>query len=48
MTNKEDILIAKKAYDAAILQLTEELRRCGLQGFCLDTGKAVSVWNVCL
>lgn len=36
--NKEDILIAKKAHNAAILQLVGELRRGGLQGFCLGYG----------
>lgn len=36
--NKDDILIAKKAHNAAILQLAGELRHRGLQGFCLGYG----------
>ena len=35
---KVDLLTAKKAHNAAILTLTEELRRAGLQGFCLGYG----------
>ena len=36
--NKEGILQARKAHNAAILRFTEKLRQAGAQGFCLGYG----------
>lgn len=36
--NKQAVLKSKKTHNAAILRLTEKLRRAGLKGFCLGYG----------
>ena len=36
--NQKGILNAKKAHNAAIIQLTEKLRQAGFHGFCLGYG----------